>query len=214
MRHIEKILTPDQVEQFKAYWTNNERYKYVNYELNGEVLDHRLKIREDSPEFRIIEDIARRDFKNITNLWAAYQRQTFAHQLHIDDYGRDKEGICYTYVISMDTNPKFKTLVWQEQFQDNDAFRDYVMNWNDVFKTLPKLSNLSEVEDLDHTCVNDGEYLVDYLTADGVYTYVAGDGVLFNGRQVHCTSNWKKYKEIPYRELLQIHVMSPDNIFE
>ena len=53
---------------------------------------------------------------------------------------------------------------------------------------------------------NQNDYMCDYLTLDGIYTYKAGNGCLFNARQMHCTNNWTKYKKFKYRELLQIHL--------
>ena len=56
---------------------------------------------------------------------------------------------------------------------------------------------------------NQNDYMCDYLTLDGIYTYKKGSGCLFDARQFHCTSNWPKYKKFKNRELLQIHVTVP-----
>jgi hypothetical protein len=97
--------------------------------------------------------------------------------------------------------------VWKEKCWDNDALHAYVTEWGKLRRLKKKLSNISETEDLEHTYdENQESYMADYLTLDGTYSYKAGNGVLFDATQLHCTSNWKKYEEFPHRELLQIHV--------
>jgi hypothetical protein len=163
----------------------------------------------------IIKRIVGKYFKNINTIWGAYQRQNFAHQIHIDDYGA-KEGIkgyIYTFIFSLNTEPRFKTIVWKEECFSNKQLHEYVEQWGKEHRILKKKSNISETHDLEHTYdTNQQEYMCDYLDLDGVYTYEAGSGVLFSAKQFHCTSNWPKYPDIPYRDLLQIHVASFDKL--
>ena len=152
-----------------------------------------------------------RYFRNPINIWTAYQRQSFAHQIHIDDYGMEKNYPCYTMVFSMDTVPEFKTIVWKETAVNNQALQEHIQKWGE--HRTKKLSNISELEDLEHTYdKNQNDYFADYLQLDGIYTYKSGNGVLFNARQYHCTSNWLKYPEFEYRELLQVHIMCEEPV--
>jgi hypothetical protein len=101
--------------------------------------------------------------------------------------------------------------VWKEIVKSNADLANYVKLWNLKRHKLTKVSTIRNEQDLEHTYdENAQDYLCDYLNLDGIFEYQAGSGVLFNGRQLHCTSNWLKYKKFKSRELLQIHVVSHD----
>jgi len=200
-------LSQSQIQQFKTFWIDNQNRTYVNWEINGQVLDRRLLISPKDALWSTVEKIVRSHIPNPKNIWCALQRQNFAHQIHIDDFGSDTPGYRYTFVFSLDTMPKFKTFVWKERCWDNSALHNFVSQWGHTRLSTEKKSNISASQDLEHTYdENQNDYLCDYLELDGVYSYKAGDGVLFHADQLHCTSNWIKYPEIPHRDLLQIHV--------
>jgi len=111
-------------------------------------------------------------------------------------------------VLSLITEPKFKTIIWKETAANNQVMQQQVHEWHGIRHTLDKISNISQHEDLEHTVAPDGTYFCDYLHLDNIFTYKQGHGVLFNARQYHCTSNWLKHPEFNSREFLQIHVVS------
>ena len=207
MKMIESILTDDQIKTIKNYWENNSDKRYVNWAEGDKLIDIRCEIEPTAPEFQIIKSIVDKDFSDPIRMWSAYQRQSLPHNIHIDDYGIEQEYAAYTYIISLDTVPEFKAIVWKETSANNKEFRKYIADWGQNRKE--KVSNISEIEDLEHTYdENQNDYMCDYLTLDGIYTYKAGNGCLFNARQMHCTSNWTKHKQFTHRELLQIHVIT------
>lgn len=213
MKIIENAFNQEQLQIFKNYWANNQTKTYVNWELDGEVLDRRLILNESGPEFSLVKEVVLKDFTNPIQIWSAYQRQNFCHHIHIDDYGDDTPFFRYTYVFSLDTVPEFNTIVWKEAAHNNDALKEHVGEWGKQRLLLSKKSNISETQDLEHTYdENQEDYFCDYLTLDGIYNYKAGCGVLFGATQYHCTSNWRKYPQFNYRELLQVHVLSRDPI--
>jgi len=216
MKFIDNILTSDQVQQFKDYWKNNQNEKYVNYEIDGEIQDYRLLIDRNSPEWQIILDVINKDFKQPKVYWAAYQRQYFAPTMHVDDFETGTELNTYTYIISLDTVPEFKTIAWKETCPSNDEIMPlYLKQWYDetlVGDVSRKKQTTSETEDVDHTFCHHGHYFCDWLELDNTFTYVAGNGCLFNARQLHCTSNWRKYLQFNSRDLLQLHVSTPETI--
>jgi hypothetical protein len=204
---LDNIISQEEIAQFKQYFQTNFDKKYLNWQVGDKIIDHRLLIDSSSPEFEIVRRIVANNFTDVADFWSAYQRQTNPHGIHIDDYGSDKTLFRYTYVLAMDTEPRFKTIVWKEKCWDNDTLHAYVTEWGKLRRLKKKVSNISEVEDLEHTYdENQQSYLADYLTLDGTYYYKAGSAALFDATQLHCTSNWRKYNEFPYRELLQIHV--------
>jgi hypothetical protein len=213
MKILNNVFESKQIQLFKDYWTRNQHNAYVNWEHNGEILDQRLVLHENKPEYDLIKQIVLQTFTDPVSIWAAYQRQRHAHQIHIDDYGEDTQYFRYTYVFSLDTVPEFKTIVWKEKAHNNKELHKYLETWGNNRTKLSKKSNISELEDLEHTYdENQDDYWCDYLTLDNVYTYQAGCGVLFDATQFHCTSNWLKYPKFTHRELLQVHVLSQDPI--
>ncbi len=212
MQFLNEIFSKDDVDNFRNYWNNNHNEKsYVNWEIDGIVLDRRLILSKDSKEYKMVEEVVLRYFKNPINIWTAYQQQSFAHQIHIDDYGMDEPYLCYTMVFAMDTVPEFKTIVWKETAANNQELQKHIQIWGK--SRTEKISNISELEDLEHTYdENQHDYFSDYLNLDGIFTYKSGSGVLFNARQYHCTSNWVKYSIFPHRELLQVHIQCKDPI--
>jgi hypothetical protein len=209
MLTLDNIVSEEEIVLFKQYFQNNFDKKYINWQVGDEIIDHRLPIDKNSLEFQIIRRIVANNFSDTVDIWSAYQRQTNPHGIHIDDYGSDHPSLFrYTYILAMDTEPKFNAIIWKEKAWDNDKLHTFVAQWGKTKNLKKKVSNISETEDLEHTFdKNQESYMADYLTLDGIYSYKKGTGVVFDATQLHCTSNWKKYKEFRYRELLQIHVL-------
>jgi len=206
---INDIISQSEVQEFKKYFLDHRENEYINWkQKSGDALDVRLNIKNNNPEFKIIENVVKRFAPDVTDIWSAYQRQNFPHNIHIDEYHTPNPN-AYTIVIAMDTIPEFKTIVWQEKLEDNKALVKYVFKWGNNNIKLEKKNNISETEDLEHTPKNkDNNMFCDYLTLDGIFSYVSGSGVLFNARKFHCTSNWVKYPQFKYRDLLQIHFLT------
>jgi hypothetical protein len=209
MLFLNQVITQEEINSFKQFFQDYQSKKYVNYQIGDQIIDHRLIIPTDSPLFDIIKRIVATNFSNPIHYWSAYQQQTVPHNIHIDDYGIEEKHLRYTYILAMDSVPEFKAIIWKEKCWDNDALHTFVEQWGKMKKFKKKTSNISEVEDLEHTFdSNQDSYMADYLTLDGVYTYQVGTACLFDASQLHCTSNWVKYNKFPHRELLQIHVLS------
>jgi hypothetical protein len=211
MKFLDNTLSTEQINLFKQYWDNNLDRRYVNWKIGDEVLDHRMLVKSDPVLWKIITDIVSKDFLDVVEIWSALQSQKFAHHIHVDDYGAEKypDIPMYTYIFALDTVPEFKTIVWKEIVKSNADIPNYLKLWNLKRHKLAKTSSISAEQDLEHTYDENAQaYLCDYLQLDGIFEYQSGSGVLFNGRQLHCTSNWLKYKKFNSRELLQVHVIS------
>ena len=210
MKTFNNLITAEQIAKLKEFWTTNAPRVYVNWEAGEDVIDHRLPVLPSDPEWAMIEAIVRAEHPTATDIWSALQKQSRAHNIHIDDFSKRTPHQTYTYVIALDTIPEFKTIVWQEEAHDNDTMIEkYFMSW-DPDNAAP-VSNISTTEDLEHTLdPNRNLYLADYLNLDGIFTYQAGSAVLFKATQLHCTSNWNKYPQYKMRELLQIHYAVPN----
>jgi Ni,Fe-hydrogenase III component G len=211
---LEQVISDSEITAFKKYFQDNFDKKHINWQTDDQVIDHRLNIDKNSELFKIINRIVSNNFKSTIHFWSAYQRQSRPHNIHIDDYKSDqKNAFRYTYILAMDSVPEFKSIIWKETCWDNSELHNFAGRWGELGRLRKKVSNISETQDLEHTIdKNHMDYMADYLTLDGIYTYKTGTACLFNATQLHCTSNWLKYNKFPYRELLQIHVLSAEPI--
>lgn len=209
---LDNAFSATDIEQFRNYWNQNwEKHSYVNWMLDDEVLDRRLIFPPGSEEYQRAISVVNQFCKDPVHVYVAYQRQKFPHQIHIDEYYWDSGLNIYTFVFSMDTIPEFKTILWKETARNNDELKIHIEKWGQ--ERSPRLSNISETEDLEHTYDhNQQDYFADYLDLDGIFTYKAGAGVFFKAQQYHCTSNWLKYPQFSHREMLQIHIATTDPI--
>jgi len=209
MKTYNNLLSPEECESFKTFWKNNKDKSYVNWEFKNEVLDRRLEVTSEYTEhWDIIRRITGTVFNKTYDIWAAYQEQSFCHDIHIDDYRKEQsEHGRYTIILSMDTIPEFRTVVWRDECVDNEELSKKIRLWELKHK-FSRRSNISEDQDLEHTINYNNDYFCDYLVLDDVYTYKQGGGAAFKATQLHCTSNWKKYPQFKNRQLLQIHALA------
>jgi hypothetical protein len=208
---IDHAITSPQIETVRTYVNNNPKNKYTNWVEDNEVIDNRWNLNLNDPSLSFITSLVSEYFDRWDKVWSDYQIQTNPHTVHIDEYGKDvwPEMKCWTFVIALDTVPEFKTIIWKEEFRDGPNFSNWIEhNWAINRANMPK-NTISQEQDLEHTYdQNNKDYLVDYLTVEGIFTYKKGSAVLFDGNKLHCTSNWKKYPQFSQRELLQVHVLS------
>ena len=208
---LNDIISDEEILSFGQYFADNyDKKKYINWQSNDEIIDHRLVIDQDCPLFKIIQRIVRGNFDKPVDVWSAYQRQSRPHEIHIDDYMSNRVGYFrYTYILAMQTVPEFKSIVWKETCWDNDKLAEFVHQWGRTRRFQKSVSCISREQDLEHTYDKNQEaYMADYLTPDGIYTYKKGTACLFDATKLHCSSNWLKYPQFPNRELLQIHVLN------
>jgi len=212
LKIIENFITESEMSDVRNYYETYKDKAYVNHIEGDQLIDVRLGLVHEFDH--VLTDCIRSKvldyFNTPDDIWIGYQRQANPHNIHIDDYNPNPTMDVYTFIITFDDIPEFKTFVWKQKCLDNDDLHKFMANWGQQRHSMPKLNNLSETEDLEHTKdQNQNDYICDYLELDGTYTYKKGSAVLFDGKQMHCTSNWTKYNNWPYRELLQIHVSLP-----
>jgi hypothetical protein len=211
---LDNIISSEEIALFKQYFQKNLNKKYVNWQVSDEIIDQRIQIDPKTAEFDIVRKIVSIKFNNPESVWAAYQRASGSHNTHIDPGadGNHIENYRYTIIIAMDTNPNFKTILWSEKFSSVDNWVSYIHQWGENRQLINKISNISQLEALNHTFdPNQNDYIVDYLTLDGVFTYKSGSGVLFDARQIHCTNDWRKFGHT-HRDLLTIHIVNNTEI--
>ena len=161
-------------------------------------------IKENTQAYDILQKIVNTHFPGENYFWGNYQRQATSHSLHVDEFGKDRIDTTYTIIFALDTQPKFKAIIFKELFNSCQDIEPYM---EEKLKS-PKISNISETEDLDH-CADWRDLTrnyCDWLELEGVFTYKAGDAVLFDTNQIHVTSYWNKYPEFQSRDLVQIHI--------
>ena len=214
MKICNNDLTELDIDNLKNYWNNNESRIRAGWVQDGKVLDRKLEIKKSDAEFSIVENIVKKYFTEYDDIWCAFQRQHFVQPIHIDDYSAgDGDKYRYTFIFSVLTEPRAKTIVWKDSALDVEKFNECVARWGRQRKILKKKSNLSTTEEIEHTFdPNQEDYLSDYLELDGIYENQKGSGVLFYSNRFHCSSNWIKHSDIPYMESLEIHVVSKQKL--
>lgn len=212
MKLLENVLSAEDIGMFKKYWNDNHQHAYVNGRPTGihpgigvhDHIDRRLLIKENTQVYAILEKIVKAHLPDETYFWGNYQRQATAHSLHVDEYGKDRPNMTYTIIFALDDQPKFKALIFKEIFNSCQDIEPYL---EEKLKGS-KISDISKTEDLDH-CTdlhNATKNYCDWLELDGIFSYKAGDAVLFDTNQIHVTSYWNKYPELHSRDLVQIHI--------
>jgi len=215
MQIFENLLSDDDIVVLKDYWEKNNHLTYKNafptpyhpYKDRSDFIDRRLLIVVGTPPWRILKKIVDKIDPSNQPIWCNYQRQSICHQMHVDEYGKDRgpDQKTYTLILALEDQPKFKTIVFKETANDNQEMVNLVTN---LPYTTPRKNNSSVDHDLDHMDAweNGINYnCSDWLELDGVFSYRKGWGVLFDTNQLHTTSNWCKYPEFKYRDLVQIH---------
>ena len=215
MKIIDNFLNDTQIQELKNVWDQYKDRSYINWETDDGYIDRRLTIsdqtlnKECDDIYNNILKLVKEEFPNCIDSWFALQEQRVPHNIHIDDYGSDTNGKRYTYIIALDSVPEFKAIAWKETAWDNNKLHEFVQQWGKLRPYKKKKSNISEVEDLEHTIdKNNNSYMCDYLELDGIFEYKKGSACLFDATQLHCSSNWVKYPQHKTRQLLQIHVLT------
>jgi hypothetical protein len=207
VQHLENVLTSEEIQIFKNYWNEHNSQSYINAfatvnhpsKERADHIDRRLLIVPDSEPYNILKRLVEQYFPVDTYFWANYQRQSMGHQLHVDEYGKNRQEPTWTIILALDTEPKFKAIIFKDLCNSCDEMYQMLF---DRQKNSQKVSNITKVEDLEHNIPE----LCDYMELDGIFEYKAGCGVLFDTNQVHCSSHWTKYPEFKYRDLVQLHI--------
>lgn len=216
MRLLENIITQQDIDIFRNYWEKNNQHTYINAWTNtghphadrSDFIDRRLLILPGTRAGDIVRRVVDQMWPGENQpLWANYQRQSICHMMHVDEYGKDRTNPTWTIILALDTQPKWKAVIFKEQFNSGDDMVDYISNHIDFGS--PAKGNYSDLYDLQHmdNWQNGKNFnFCNWFDLDGVFEYRAGDGVLFDTNQAHTTNNWVRYPEFAYRELVQIHI--------
>jgi hypothetical protein len=214
MQYLDNILSEDDIAVFRSYWDKNNDQSYINGTTGdsnpakafSKYQDKRLLIANGTKSYAILRRIVDSLFPKDTHFWANYQRQTAPPQLHVDEYGRDRDNPTWTIILALDTVPEFKAIVFKELA--NECVEAFNIPAGRIQSGMPRISNISETEALDHAPYGDLN-LCDWLTVDGIFQYKAGCGCLFDTNQLHITNYWRRYTQYEYRDLVQLHIGQP-----
>ena len=216
---LENALTPDDIAWFKADFEklinvdpvdrpyDSEKSQEM-YGITATVIDRRHIHMQDSEGHCKMRRIINRYVPPDVTFYMAYQRQFLPHQLHIDKIQSDKEAPYAKSAIiplSENINDIFKTIVWNRQFPSDRDFQDYIQAFNANRNQFPIISDVSQMYDVDH-CWLDPPFITDTMTLAGVYDYKLGSIGLFDQVNLHCSSNWLKYKIVDHKDIILLHI--------
>jgi hypothetical protein len=185
----DQLLSQPQVDQLKEFWNQNQdrvQTKFYGPEISKP--DLRLIIRQQDDVYKLIKHVVDSMLPDQPKFYSAYERQHNPTPLHIDPTS------VYTFIISLDEDPRLKTLIWKEHFKSVEHWQNFVCSWQE-----PQIEpdfKISTAYPISHTYDENKElYLADYLTLDGVFEYRLGTAACFLGHQVHCSANWQDLVE-------------------
>lgn len=192
-----QLLDQNEIDQLRQFWDlNQSRAEIKFYGPDVQKPDQRLVIRPWDSVYKLIKHVVDSTLPEQPKFYAAYERQNNPTALHIDPIS------VYTFIISLDNDPRIKTLVWKEVFDSPEHWQDFVCNWQlDEGMTN---SHISEKYPISHTYDENKElYMADYLTFDGVFEYQSGTAACFLGHQVHCSGDWRGLVE--FKDFIVVH---------
>jgi hypothetical protein len=102
------------------------------------------------------------------------------------------------------TNNIFKTIIWNKVFLTNGMLNDFFKEYIADSSKFPVVSNVSVTQDVDHCWGSPS--IVNVIPLDGVYDYRLGSVGMFDRTHVHCSSNWRRYNQIDYKDIIILHI--------
>jgi len=203
------IVPQETIDLFKKIWVTDQDRKFVNWydsddqsESNADIIDERIELLPGSAEYQTLVNIVQQIRPAATNIWAAYQRQSKPHKIHLDDL----EGYTETMVIPLNDDPMAKVLVWKQQCKNVNDLHDLLSEWGADEDATPINPNLHNEYDIDHTIdPNNGKYFGEYIEFLGDFSYHLGTINHFPSFNLHCSSDWTKISGQTCKELVIIH---------
>jgi len=203
------IVPQETIDLCKKLWVTDQNRKFVNWydsddqsKFDADIIDERIEILPGSNEFKMLSNIVKEIRPEASKIWAAYQRQSKPHNIHLDDL----EGFTETMVIPLNHDPLAKVLVWKQKFESVERFRNFLSEWGSHEDAIPVNPNLHNEYDIDHTRdPNNGRYLGEYMELLGDFSYDLGTINHFPSFNLHCSSDWTKIPNQKFKELVIIH---------
>jgi hypothetical protein len=171
------------------------------------VLDQRHLVQAGTVAYNTMVDILSTVIPRGTFFYMAYQRQFLPHQLHVDEvYEHTNLDYAKSAVIPLyeNTNNIFKTIIWNKVFLTNGDLHSFFKEYIADSSKFPTVSDVSATQDVDHCWGLPS--IVDVMSLDGVYDYQLGSIGMFDRTHVHCSSNWRKYCQIDYKDIIILHI--------
>ena len=203
------IVPQETINLFKKIWITDQDRKFINWydsedqtNVNADIIDQRIEILPGSTEYEILSNLVQEIRPEANRIWAAYQRQSKPHNIHLDDL----EGYTETMVIPLNHDPLAKVLVWKQQCKNVNELHELLSEWGSNEDAIPINPNLHNEYDIDHTRdPNNGRYLGEYMELLGDFSYDLGTINHFPSFNLHCSSDWTKIPGQTCKELVIIH---------
>jgi hypothetical protein len=216
---LENALTSDDIAWFKADFEKLINVNPVDrpydskeaqeiYGITATAIDRRHIHMQNSEGYHKMHNIINRYVPPGLPFYMAYQRQFLPHQLHVDRVPSDQEALYAKSAIiplSENINGIFKTIVWNRRFLSNKDLEDYIQAFIADRNQFPIISDVSQMYDVDH-CWKSPPFITDTMTLAGVYDYKLGSIGLFDQVNLHCSSNWLKYKLVDHKDIILLHI--------
>lgn len=220
VKTLNNFLSLEDIDWFKADWERyftDGDYSVIScdaaavkktYGLDDwTIRDRRRQILPADPAWDKLAQMIRRVIPVDIRFWVAYQRQYLPHGMHIDEPSPNSNPHwLYSVIVPLDTATidVAKTIVWRKQFNRFSEYLDFQSDFIYHPENYTKISNMSDLYDVDHCMLNKNP--ADYLELDGVYDYKLGTAGMFNRCNLHCSSNWRRYGLAEYKDIIIYHI--------
>ena len=208
MQIFHNALSPTTIDIFRKHYESKKDDVTVNH-INSHDIDVRTMIKPGTEAHIEVKKLCQKHFPDTQDdqIYANYQRQSNPTFMHVDEWGINRKQKTWTIIIPMHTDERLSVVLFKEMFNCNEDLKEMVQTF--PYDTSVKKSDVSQQVPIDHTPFNykkEDDYLADYMDLDGIFKYKIGDYVLFDTNQLHCSSNFKVYKEYEHKDLVQIHI--------
>lgn len=200
---LKNRLSAKDIKLLQECWDPNSAdlkklFRYPNEKNPTEA----IWLKFSDPGWELISALVKELCPNERFFACAYERQYTPIPIHVDP------GDCkYSMIIPMTEDSRCETLIWKKLFSNKEEFESWSRNW--TLDADPDLINYKHSEKYDLSNVydsNKGLFIGDYYDLEDVFAYHVGDVALFMSKQMHCSANWKKYSDLPYKDFVAVHI--------
>jgi hypothetical protein len=200
---LKNRLSAEDIKLLQDCWDpNSADIKRLPRNLNDTNPTEAIWLKPSDPAWQLISALVKELCPNERVFVCAYERQYTPIPIHVDP------GNCkYSMILPMTEDSRCETLIWKKSFGTKEEFESWTHDW--TLGANPNLINYKHSEKYDLSNVwnrSKGLVIGDYYELEDVFTYHVGDVALFMSKQMHCSANWKKYSDLPYKDFVAVHI--------
>jgi len=208
--HGEILHLQQQFAELKATVEFNDRYLITNpdeirelYRLDSQSLVQQERVSVNShPAADLVRSIVNRILPNPLkdSISIMFSRSVYPVGIHTDTDEKDHMG--HTIMIPLTSDPRIKTVVWQETAIAQKGLDEIFKRFHNNIKSFQPQPRISRQLDL-RNCWLGTPSIVDFLKLDGIAEWRTGSIFKFERQQLHASNNYREFVE--FKDYVLIH---------